>query len=53
MVEDVGGRVAVNDSWRGTIKGDGISFANCGISLFIESVVLASGPAFLGSSGAG
>jgi hypothetical protein len=53
MVEDVGGRVAVNDSWRGTINGDGISFASCGMSLFIESVARASGPAFLGGSGAG
>jgi len=53
IVEDVGGRVAVNDSWRGTINGDGISFASCGISLFIDNVIRASGPAFLGGSGDG
>lgn len=45
--------MAVNDSCKGTINGDGISFASCGMSLFIESVVRASGPAFLGGSGGG
>jgi hypothetical protein len=52
-VEDVGGRVAVNDSCKGTINGDGISFASCGMSFFNESVARASGPAVLGTSGAG
>jgi hypothetical protein len=52
-VEDVGGRVAVNDSCKGTINGDGMSFASCGMSFFNESVARASGPAFLGTSGAG
>ena len=50
---DVGGRITVNDSCNGTINGDGISLARCGISRFIESVIFASGPAFLGASGAG
>ena len=51
VAADVGGRITVNDSCNGTINGDGISLARCGISLFIESVVFASG--FLGGSGAG
>ena len=50
VAADVGGRITVNDSCNGTINGDGISLASCGMSLFIESMFFASG--FLGGSGA-